>query len=248
MIRWQDDGIVLAARPHGERDAILAALTFAHGRHLGLVKGGVGTRARPLLQPGNQLQLVWTARLLDHLGHYTVEPVRLAAGRLMEDPLRLTGLASAAALLEHGLAEREAHPQLYAALLGLIERMSGGGDWLETYVRFELVLLAELGFGLDLTVCAVTGATEGLALVSPRTGRAVTLAGAGDHADRLLPLPGFLVGQGAADRSAIAEGLRLCGHFLKKHLMAPAGLPLPAPRERLADLVRAQESRPEVQP
>ena len=155
---------MLSARAHGETDAILSALTFEHGRHLGLVKGGLGRRARPLLQPGNRLGLTWKARLSEHLGHYTAEPMQLFGSRLLDDPLRLAALASAVALLEAGLAEREPHPRLYAALLTLLEAMLADPRWRETYVRFELLLLQELGFALDFAACAVTGATDGSGL------------------------------------------------------------------------------------
>jgi DNA repair protein RecO (recombination protein O) len=237
-MEWQDDGLVLAARAHGENDAILTALTFEHGRHLGLVRGGAGRRARPLLQPGNRLQLTWKARLPEHLGGFTLEPVRLFGARLLDDPLRLAALASATALLEQVLPEREPHPRLFAGLLKLLEAMLDDPRWLETYARFELVLLQELGFALDLEACAVTGATDDLAFVSPRTGRAVSRAAAGDLAPRLLPLPAFLRGDVPAMFSEILAGLRLSGHFLAKQAFAPADRPLPAARERLTTLVR----------
>ena len=162
-MEWHDDGIVLSARPHGETDAILSALTFEHGRHLGLVKGGIGRRARPLLQPGNRLELAWKARLPEHLGLYTLEPVQLCGNRLIDDPWRLAALASATTLLEQSLAEREPHPRLYAGLLKLLDAMLGDPRWLETYVRFELLLLQDLGFALDLERCAATGRAEDLA-------------------------------------------------------------------------------------
>jgi DNA repair protein RecO (recombination protein O) len=245
-MEWQDEGIALSVRPHGENDAILSALTFEHGRHLGLVKGGVGRRARPVLQPGNRLQLAWKARLAEHLGHYVVEPMQLFGGRLIDDPLRLAALASATGLLEDALAEREPHPRLYAGLLKLLDAMLGDPRWLETYVRFELVLLQELGFALDLESCAATGATEDLAHVSPRTGRAVSRAGAGELAARLLPLPGFLRGDVPAMFTDILAGLRLSGHFLAKQALAPADRPLPAVRERLTALLREQEREAEA--
>lgn len=240
MMEWRDDGLVLAARAHGEADVILTALTFEHGRHLGLVRGGAGRRARPLLQPGNRLQLTWKARLSEHLGGFTAEPVRLFAGRLLDDPLRLAALAAATGLLDGLLAEREPHPRLFAALLTLLEGMQGDPRWLETYVRFELLLLQELGFALDLGHCAVTGSEDDLAFISPRTGRAVSAAAAGELAPRLLPLPGFLRADVPAMFSDILAGLRLSGHFLAKRALAPADLPLPAARERLTTLLRAR--------
>ena len=241
-MEWQDEGLVLSARPHGETDAIVSALTFEHGRHLGLVKGGVGRRARPMLQPGNRLGLAWKARLAEHLGNYTVEPMQLFGSRLLDDPLKLAALASATALVDDGLAEREPHPRLYAALLTLLETMLVDPRWRETYVRFELVLLQELGFSLDLAACAVSGATADLAYVSPRTGRAVSRAAAGDLASRLLSLPPFLVTDEPAGPDEVAAGLRLAGHFLAKHLFGPADRTLPAARERFATLQRGPDN------
>ena len=238
-MEWQDEAIVLAVRRHAENDAILSALTLEHGRHVGLVHGGAGKRAGPLLQPGNRLSTTWRARLAEQLGHYRVEPMQLLAARLVDDPARLLGLASACALLEGSLPERESHPRLYAGLLRLLETMvqNENGNWPETYVRFEVLLLSDLGFGLDLGSCALSGATGDLAYVSPRSGRAVGREAAGAFAPRLLPLPAFLLGLGeaAASEEDVAAGLRLTGHFLAKHVFAPADRPLPAVRERLAD-------------
>lgn len=233
---WLDEGIVLTARTHGDTDAVLHVLTFEHGRHAGLVKGGAGRRLRPLLQPGNRLELEWRARLADQLGGFRVEPKRLFASVLLDDPLRLAALGSACGLVEAGLAERDPHPRLYAALLAWLQRLVDGGDWAADYVRFELLLLAELGFAVDLGSCAVTGATADLVYVSPRTGRAVTREAAGPLADRLLPLPAFLVEPVDADSDQIASGLRLAGHFLRRHIFDPTDRPLPAARERLAAL------------
>lgn len=240
-MEWQDEAIVLAVRRHAENDAIVSALTLEHGRHAGLVHGGAGKRAGPLLQPGNRLSAAWRARLAEQLGHYRVEPMQLFAGRLVHDPARLLALASACALLEEALPERESHPRLYAGLLRLLETMVQNENkaWPETYVRFELLLLSDLGFGLDLASCAVTGTGDDLAFVSPRSGRAVSREAAGAFAARLLPLPGFLRGGEADDDwppvDEIAAGLRLTGHFLAKHVYAAADRPVPAARERLAD-------------
>ncbi len=243
-MEWQDEGVVLSSRPHGERDAIVSLLTFEHGRHLGLVRGGAGRRQAPLLQPGNRLQAVWKARLADHLGHLTVEPVRLYAAVLLEDPRRLAAVASVAALLEACLAEREPHPRLCAGLVALLGRLSAAPDWPEDYVRFELLLVADLGFALDLSVCAVTGATEDLAFVSPRTGRAVSRDAAGPYENRLLPLPPFLLGHGAADDEQIRDGLRLAAHFLRRHTLGPADRPLPLARERFQAFFETADESP----
>lgn len=236
---WADEGIVLAVRRHGETDAVLHVLTFEHGRHAGLVKGGLGRQARPLLQPGNVLEIEWRARLAEHLGAFRIEPKRLLAGQLLDDPLRLAAMASACALLEAALPERDPHPQLYAALLTWLDRLAGSTGWAADYVRLELMLLGELGFALDLTCCAVSGASDGLAFVSPRSGRAVAAAAAAPWRDRLLPLPGFLLDGGEAVPADLADGLRLAGHFLGRHIFAPMDRPLPVARERLAALLGA---------
>jgi DNA repair protein RecO (recombination protein O) len=240
-MEWIDEGIALAVRPHGESDAVLSALTFEHGRHLGLVKGGSGRRARPTLQPGNRLGLTWRARLPEHLGHFALEPMQLFGSRLLDAPLQLAALASACALLDELLAEREPQQRLYAGLLKLLEGMLADPCWVETYLRFELLTLHELGFALDLTACAVTGGTEDLAYVSPRTGRAVSRAGAGDLAGRLLPLPSFLIMDVPASQADLLAGLRLSGHFLARQALAPADKLLPAVRERLLTLLRQQD-------
>jgi DNA repair protein RecO (recombination protein O) len=247
-MEWHDEAFVLSARPHGENDAILSALTLEHGRHAGLVHGGQGRRVKPLLQPGNRLSATWRARLADQLGSYRVEAVQLFAGRLVNDPVRLLALTSACALADEGLAEREPHPRVYAGLLRLLETMvqNENEGWPETYVRFELLLLADLGFALDLSSCALTGGTADLAYVSPRTGRAVGREAAGLHKPRLLPLPAFLVEGGRASAPGeVADGLRLAGHFLRKHVFAPADRPLPAARERLADRLAAAAGAPD---
>lgn len=237
---WSDEGIVLAVRRHGEADAILHALTFAHGRHAGLVKGGQGRTLRPLLQPGNVLELEWRARLVDHLGSYRIAAKRLPAAGLLDDPPRLAALGAACALIETALPERDPHPRLYAALLTWLGRLALDPEWAADYVRLELLLLAELGFALDLSACAVSGAREELAFVSPRSGRAVGAAAAAPYRDRLLPLPAFLLG-GASDRTQIVQGLRLAGHFLARHILAPADRSLPAARARLAALLGAED-------
>jgi DNA repair protein RecO (recombination protein O) len=236
-IEWQDEGVVLSARRHGEVDVILHLMTFQHGRHAGIVKGGLGRERQALLQTGNRLEATWRARLADQLGSWRLEPHTLYAARLLDEPLALAALASAAALLDQGLAERDPHPTLYAGLIKLIERLGPGTAWLGEYVRFEVLMLAELGFGLDLSRCAVTGAHTDLAYVSPRTGRAVSRSGAGPHAQKLLPLPRFLVDGGDGDPIQVTAGLKLTGHFLKTSLFEPRERPLPAARDRLVQLV-----------
>ncbi|WOI57555.1 DNA repair protein RecO [Palleronia sp. LCG004] len=232
-MEWSEEGVVLAVRRHGEGNAIVEAMTPAHGRHAGVVRGGGGRRLGPLIQPGAQLSFTWRARLEDHLGAFTVEPVRSRAGAL-GDPLALAGLASVTALLAHVLPEREAQPRLYAVSIDLLDRLIVDPDWPLFYLRWELALLEEMGFGLDLGRCAVTGGQDDLAYVSPRSGRAVSREGAGDWASRLLPLPPCLLSGGPAGEAQILEGLAVTGHFLETWLAPALGeRPLPPARGRL---------------
>ncbi len=248
-MEWQDEGVVLSARRLGERDAVAQLLTRDHGRHAGLVRGGASRRLRPLLQPGNRLACRWRARLAQQLGSFTVEPLRLYASTVLDSPLALAAMGSALELAAATVGERDPHPRLYAGLLWLLEELAARPeDWLTRYVKFELLVLEEAGFGLQLERCAVTGRTEELAYVSPRTGRAVSRQAAGSWAPRLLPLPAFLCGAEGASTADILEGLRLCGFFLRRHLLAPTDRPLPAARERLLRLLRDQlcGAEPEV--
>jgi DNA repair protein RecO (recombination protein O) len=233
---WRDEGILLSMRPHGETSAIIEVLTPRHGRHAGVVRGGASRKQAATLQPGTGLALAWRARLDDHIGTFTVEPLRSRA-HLLSDRLALAGLLSVCALLRVALPEREPHPGLWPVTLALFDAL-GGPDWTQTYLRWELTLLDELGFGLDLSACAVTGATEGLAFVSPKTGRAVTKAGAGNWSDRLLPLPAGLTGAVALSPEDVRQGLHLTGHFLDRGLRPVLHeKPLPEARSRLIDLL-----------
>lgn len=237
-MEWRDQGALLSVRPHGERAAIIEVFTAEHGLHAGVVRGGASRRIAPLLQPGAQLDLTWRARLEDHIGSYTVEPIRSRAGAVLADRPALAALSSVCALLCFALPEREPHPDLYHASLDLLDALGAAPGWQALYLRWEVRLLEELGFGLDFSRCAVTGASDDLAYVSPKTGRAVSRAGAGDWADRLLPLPDCLMGQGPASAADLAEGLRLTGHFLEKWLASElVGRPLPEARARCAALL-----------
>jgi DNA repair protein RecO (recombination protein O) len=233
---WRDQGVLLSMRPHGESAAIIEVLTAAHGRHAGVVRGGASRKMAAVLQPGSGLQLEWRARLDDHIGTFTVEPLQSRA-HLLGDRAALAGLMSICALLRVALPEREPHPGLWTATVAMLDRL-GAQDWTTGYLRWELLLLEELGFGLDLSACAVTGATEGLAYVSPKTGRAVTEAGAGEWADRLLPLPAHMTGTAVLSRDEVAQGLRLTGFFLDRGLRPVLHeRPLPEARSRLVDLL-----------
>ena len=222
-MEWTDDALVLSSRPQGESSALVVLLTAGRGRHAGLVRGGRSRSRRSTLEPGTQVQARWRARLSDQLGALTLEPVRSYGVALLDRPDRLAALVSACALVEAGLSDREPHAGLYQAVLALFDALERPA-WAEATVRWEVGLLAELGFGLDFSRCAVTGeATGELVAVSPRTGRAVSRAAAGPWADRLLPLPGFLLGGVAGGVQAVCQGLALTGYFLERHL--PGGLP-----------------------
>jgi DNA repair protein RecO (recombination protein O) len=239
-MEWRDEGILLAARPFGETSAVAEILTPAHGRHAGVVRGGASRRMAPVLQPGTQVTATWRARLDDHLGALTLEPLRPRVA-LLADSGRLAALAAACAVLCAALPERALHPALWAPTVALFDLLDGGGDWPLAYLRWELGLLDDLGFGLDLSACAVTGATTGLAFVSPRTGRAVARDAAGDWAPRLLPLPACLTDPvpGPATAPDIAQGLALTAHFLLRALPhGPHGPRLPEARNRLAQRLR----------
>ena len=243
-MEWQAEGTVLARRPHGETAVILDVLTDLHGRHSGLVPGGVSQRRAAMLQPGSRLDLRWRARRDDQLGTFAVEPLRLRSG-LMADPLALAGLNAVCSLLVFALPERDPHPLLSRDTERLLDLMEGGEDWGSDYLGWEIRLLEEMGFGLDLTSCAVTGAQDGLAYVSPRSGRAVSRAGAGEWADRLLPLPGILGGAGDNRGRGLAEGLAITGHFLNARLAGElVGRPVPAARQRLVDRLARGQQKP----
>ncbi|MEI4471415.1 DNA repair protein RecO [Frigidibacter sp. MR17.24] len=231
---WREEGLLIAVRPQGETSVIIEVFTRSRGRHAGLVRGGVSRRIAPHLQPGGQLDLSWRARLEDQLGTFTVEPVMSRAG-LLGDRLGLMGLNAVCAMLRFALADRDPHPWLYDRTIRLMDRLAAAEDWPPDYLLWEMALLDELGHGLDLARCAVTGARDDLAYVSPRTGRAVSRGAAGDWAARLLPLPAAMMGQSGATPAEIAGGLRTTGHFLDTRLAADRGRPLPEARNRLVD-------------
>jgi DNA repair protein RecO (recombination protein O) len=236
MIGWREEGTLLGVRRHGETSAIIEVFTEGHGRHVGVVRGGASRKLAPVLQPGAQLDVAWSARLDEHIGTFTVEPLKSRAAVVMSDRLALAGLNAVTALLSFSLPEREPHDLLYRRSLALFDLLGTNEAWPVIYLRWELLLLEEMGFGLDLGRCAVTGARDDLVYVSPKSGRAVSAQGAGDWADRLLPLPPILMGQGVGPTAEVLDGLRTTGHFLA-HWLAPAlgDNPLPEARQRLVD-------------
>ncbi|MCB2136122.1 MAG: DNA repair protein RecO [Rhodobacteraceae bacterium] len=237
-MEWRDEAVLLSVRPHGETAAILDVFSPQKGRHAGVVRGGASRRMAPVLQPGAQLDVIWRGRLDEHIGTFTVEPLR-SRSAVLSDRLALAGLNAVCGLLKFALPEREPHLALYAASVALLDRMEAGGDWPVEYLRWELLLLEELGFGLDLGSCAVSGVRDDLAYVSPKSGRAVARGAAGDWADRLLPLPACLLGQGPASADDLAAGLRTTGYFLDYKLARELlGRQLPPARDRLVEALR----------
>ncbi|MFV0281431.1 MAG: DNA repair protein RecO [Rhodoblastus sp.] len=223
---WLDRGIVIGLRRHGETSVILEAMTENHGRHLGVVRSGRSRALQPTLQPGNSVSLAWRARLEEHLGAFNVESDCFRAARLMSSPMALQGLHWLAALLRL-LPERDPHAGLFAMAEALADHLDDAMLAPELVVRFELAMLAELGFGLDLEVCAATGGREDLVFVSPRSGRAVSRAAGAPWAERLLPLPEFIgqeAGRGKTTFSDMEAGLQLTGYFLRRDLFEPRGL------------------------
>lgn len=235
-MEWRGEGILLSVRRHGESAAIIDVFTEDRGRHAGVVRGGASRKIAPILQPGAQLDVAWRARLEDHIGAFTVDLVRSRAGAAMGGRLALAGLNAVTALLSFCLPERAAHGALYRRSAQLLDLLGQDEIWPLAYLRWELALLDETGFGLDLSACAVTGAEEGLVFVSPRTGRAVSRAGAGDWADRLLPLPPVLRGEGDAAEAEIVTALGVTGYFLGEKLAKSLGdRSLPQARARLVE-------------
>jgi DNA repair protein RecO (recombination protein O) len=230
---WTDEGIFLSAKPLGEANAVAELFTLGHGRHLGLVRGGRSRRMRPLLQPGNLLRVTWRARLSEHLGGFNLELSEAHAARVLDDRLALAALGSLAGLARL-LPERDPHPELYAATLQVVRAFDDVRLWTARLVRWELQLLQELGFGLDLSECAVTGADAELAYVSPRSGRAVSREAGQPYDSKLLKLPDFVLDdRAAANAGDIAAGFALTGYFLERDVLAPHGLAMPQARDRL---------------
>ena len=232
MLEWTEEALVLGARLHGETSAIAELFTRDRGRWNGMVHGGRGRRARPLLQPGNLVEATWSARLDEHLGRFALEPLRLRAASLMQSSLGIYGTQTVAGHLRL-LPERDAHARLYDMADALLDNLDDPRLAGELMVRFERQLLQELGFGMDLSACASTGVTDGLAFVSPRSGRAVSREGAEGYEDRLLALPGFLLdgAVGEASDDDLRAGFRLTGTFLERAFHNTRELDLPVERD-----------------
>jgi DNA repair protein RecO (recombination protein O) len=226
-MEWTDDGIMLGVRRHGESSAIVELLTRGHGRHLGLVRGGAGSRMRPLLQPGNSVCAVWRARLDEHLGYYAIEGTRLRAATLLASSHAVYGVTHLASLARL-LPERDPHEDIFLMLERTLDDFDDIGAAAAHLIKFELAMLAELGFGLDLEICAATGETTELVYVSPKSGGAVSRAAGDPWRDRLLRLPAFLrqdseSGANGWSDQDLEDGFRLTGLFLMRHVLEPRG-------------------------
>lgn len=231
-MEWQDHGLIIGARRHGETSLILEAMTFDHGRHRGLVKGGRSRRLLPLLQVGNSARFTWRARLGEHLGMFSVEPTQLRTALLLEDAEALHAMGLIANLLRT-TAEREPHPALCATAHDIADRLFDKNLLAERLVRFEIQILSETGFGLDLARCAATGGADDLVYVSPKSGRAVSRAAGAPYRERLLALPAFLRGEaglGPPSPDDLCAGFALTGYFLRRDLYEPRGEEMPAAR------------------
>lgn len=238
-MEWRDEGIILGVRRHGETSAIVEAMTRAHGRHLGLVRGGRSRKQQPVLQPGNRVDLLWRARLDEHLGTFQVEPLDLHAARLMGSAAGVFGLQTIAAHLRL-LPERDPHAALFETLAVIVDHLDDPESASELVVRFELLVLDELGFGLDLTQCAATGARQELVFVSPKSGRAISRAAGQPWQDKMLALPAFLLDGASprADLPAIENAFRLTGFFFARHVYEARGLTPPEARTGFLNALR----------
>jgi DNA repair protein RecO (recombination protein O) len=244
-MQWTDEGVVLGVRRHGETSVILELMTAERGRHLGLVRGGgANKRLRGVLQPGNSLRATWRARLDDHLGNYAVEGINLRAAGFLAAAHALHGVTHLSALCRL-LAEREPHAGIHAALVDILDVLDNPTAVAPMVARFELSFLAELGFGLDLSSCAATGARDDLIYVSPRSGRAVSRTGGEAYKEKLMRLPGFLQSvEEAVSHADLADAFALTGFFLERHAFAPRGLAMPDARARFVAAVLVRDLQP----
>jgi len=236
-MEWNDKGVILDVRRHGENSAIVNLLTPNHGRHAGLVRGATSKTMRGVLQSGNTVDAKWRARLPEHLGNYALETLKVRAIALLESGSALDALNAACAIAMVALPEREAHQAVFDGLEVLLDNLDDESMWPALLIRWEAGLLQELGFGLDLSTCAATGEIDDLVFVSPKTGRAVSAAAGAPYKEKLLPLPSFLVGGagGSPTHQEIRDGFLLTGYFLERWVLAPHGVKMPEARGRLID-------------
>jgi len=237
-MEWRDEGIVLSVARHGEADALLEVMTRSHGRARGFIKGGLGRRNKANLQAGNKLSLIWRSRIETNLGRFTVELLNSPLGLMLGDGARLSALAAATAVVASTLTERECHTSVYEglqAVIALMEHQEGSSAvWGAALSRLELGILAELGYGLDLSECAATGSKDNLIYVSPKSGRAVSAEAGVPYKHKLLGLPAFLVQESEVPSEEEAlVALQLTGYFLDRNVWVVHGKGQPAARERL---------------
>ncbi|APH71710.1 DNA repair protein RecO [Aquibium oceanicum] len=247
-MEWRDEGIIIGSRRHGESSVILEVMTRGHGRHMGIVRGGRSRRMQPVLQAGNRVELVWRARLDEHLGMFQVEPLELNAARLLSSACAVYALQTLAAHLRL-LPERDPHAGLFETLAIVLEHLEDPATAAELLVRFELMVLEELGFGLDLGSCAATGVTRDLVYVSPKSGRAVSRLAGDPYRDRMLPLPAFLnAGAGQrGDSDAIQDAFHLTGFFFNRHVYEPRGIEPPETRAGFLAALRRELARDRIE-
>ena len=240
-MQWTDTSILLSIRKYGENSALVRLLSREHGVYGGVVRGAHSKNNRGVLQPGNIVNATWNARLSEQLGAFKIELLEANAAHIMQDSARLNALSAACTIIESALPERHPYPNLYKIFQGFLNVLREDGSWWEAYVRLELAILAESGFGLDLSECAATGTMENLVYVSPKSGRAVSAQAGEPYRDRLLALPNFLQGiykKNRADTAEILAGLRLTGYFLEHWLLTPHNRKLPAVRARLIQTMK----------
>jgi DNA repair protein RecO (recombination protein O) len=244
-MQWTDHAIVLSARKFGENSATVHLLTASHGLHAGVLRGSSAKQNRGIAQAGNEVSATWNARLAEQLGTLKLELLTPHTAHIMHDAAKLSALASACTLLEQCLPERHPYPGLYMSLHSFLAQLHESRHWQEAYVRLELDILAECGFGLDLETCAATGKTIDLVYVSPKSGRAVCAEAGAPYHEKMLTLPSFLLGHRTRNHVEPAEilaGMKLSSYFLEHWLLAPHGRKLPAARQRLMNTLTAKEA------
>ncbi len=239
-MEWNDEGIIIGTRKHGETSLIVEIMTRHHGRHLGIVRGGRSRKKIPFLQPGNSVEAHWRARLDEHLGSWTIEATELRTSDLMATPIGVFGIQTLASHLRL-IPERDVHKHLHEALEIILSHLQDASIAAVLMIKFELALLDDLGFGLDLTKCAVTGVSDSLSHVSPKTGRAVCHEKALPWIDKLLVLPKFLTPGGSENHPEISDinaGFELSGYFLARHVFEPRNIAVSSERSSFINAVR----------
>lgn len=246
-MQWSDDAILLSIGKYGERAGVVCLLSRAHGIYRSISKQAYSKSQRGIFQPGNLVSIEWKARLAEHMGSISTELRQPIAPLLLDDPLALNALNSLCGLLQKTIHEREPHAALYDKSEALLQHMAAGHVWLPYYVKWELALLKELGYGLDLTHCAATGVTTDLHYVSPKSGRAVCAEAGAPYKERLLSLPAFLISDVAAEAISAADihaALKLTGYFLKHWVSETHRVQLPQAREQMVDKLAARIAKP----